>query len=294
MKKAAMVKRAILIAGSTASGKSALAIELALQNDGVIVNADSMQVYDVLNVLSARPQAGELSQVPHHLYGYVAPSLRHSTGAWLRDVAELMSTPQLVGRTLIFVGGTGLYFQALIDGFIEIPPVAPEIVTKIEKEILPMDQAARLELLFERDPEIAAQLQEPDPQRLVRALSVLEATGHSLAHWQNQKQQGLLDDYEVQRIVLNVERNILRERIAQRFELMMQGGAVEEVRVMMALHLEPNLPAMKAIGVRQISDWLGGELSRDEAIRLSVTASHQYAKRQRTWFRKRMADWDWR
>lgn len=289
-----MVKNAILIAGSTASGKSALAIELALQNDGVIINADSMQVYDVLNVLSARPQADELIKAPHHLYGYITPSIRHSTGAWLRDVAVLMSTSQLVGRTLIFVGGTGLYFQALTDGFIEIPPVALEIVTRIENEILPLDRLERLELLRERDPEMAEQLHEPDQQRLVRALSVLEATGQSLAYWQSQKQLGLLNDYALKRIVLNVERDILRARIAKRFELMLQSGAVEEVRTLMALHLDPCLPAMKAIGVRQIADWLVGNLSREEAIGLSVTATHQYAKRQRTWFRKRMADWDWR
>lgn len=289
-----MVKSAILIAGSTASGKSALAIDLARQNDGVIINADSMQVYDVLNVLSARPSADELAKVTHHLYGYIPPAIRHSTGAWLRDVAGLIASSELAGKTLIFVGGTGLYFQALTDGFIEVPSVAPEIVTRIEAEIMPLDRVARLNLLRIRDPKMAEQLHEPDHQRLVRALSVLEATGHSLAHWQKQKQQGLLDDYALKRIVLNVDRDILRARIARRFDMMIQSGAVEEVRQLLSMKLEPGLPAMKAIGVREISDWLAGSLSKEEAKSLSVTATHQYAKRQRTWFRKRMVDWNWK
>lgn len=286
-------KRAVLIAGPTASGKSALALAKARESGAVIVNADAMQVYSVLRVLTARPFDAEMTEVLHFLYGTVPPDRRFSTGDWLRAVAELMRSPRISGRPLVFVGGTGLYFDALVHGFAEVPPVPAGITRDIEDEVRGLDRAGRERLLAERDPEMAARLQVHDPQRVVRALAVLKATGRSLASFQTAGQAGLLDGFALERLVLNPDREVLRERIARRFGSMFESGAVEEVQALLALGLDPSLPAMKAIGVREIADWLEGKVSRQRAIELAVTATHQYAKRQRTWFRSRMGDWTW-
>jgi tRNA dimethylallyltransferase len=280
-----------LIAGPTASGKSALALEKARTTGGVIVNTDAMQVYDVLRVVTARPSDDDLAAAPHLLYGHVPPAKRFSTGDWLRAVTALLS--ELGERTAIFVGGTGLYFDALTKGFAEVPEVPPDIVREVEAELAGLDRAARARLIAERDPETARLLKAPDPQRVARALAVLKATGRPLAQFQREAQRGLLEDYAVERIVLNPERGVLRGRIAQRFEGMLGAGAAEEVEALLALNLDPKLPAMKAIGVREIGDWLAGRASREEAVERAITASRQYAKRQRTWFRNRMADWTW-
>ena len=284
-------KRAVLIAGPTASGKSALALARARAMGGVIVNADAMQVYDVLRVLTARPAPAAMAGIPHLLYGTVSPAVRFSTGDWLRAVAELL--PQQAGRPLIFVGGTGLYFDALTRGFAAVPQVPEAVLREVEAELAGLDRAARGRLLAERDPETAALLRAPDPQRVARALAVLKATGRPLARFQREGQPGLLAGYALERIVLNPDRAVLRERIAARFERMLATGAVEEVEALLALRLDPGLPAMKAIGVREIADWLAGRSTRAEAVVRAVTATRQYAKRQRTWFRNRMGDWIW-
>lgn len=284
-------RRAILIAGPTASGKSALAIEKAEAVDGIIVNCDSMQVYDVLNVLTARPPKEDLDRVPHHLYGFLSPAERFSTGAWLSSVREVIDNSTFAMRPLVFVGGTGLYFDALLNGVAAVPEVPREVVEKIETEIAGLDRQRRGDLLTTRDPLMAARIVEPDRQRVVRALSVLESTGKSLAEWQDAGQTGLLDDFGIERFVLNPDRDVLRERIARRFHQMMAGEAVSEVEALMKLDLDPSLPAMKAIGVREIDAWLRDEMTRDEAVERSIIATHQYAKRQRTWFRNRMGDW---
>lgn len=286
-------KRAVLIAGPTASGKSALALARARESGAVIVNADAMQVYDVLRVLTARPSEAEMEAVPHFLYGGVHPGRRFSTGDWFRAVEMLMARPEVAGCPLVFVGGTGLYFDALLHGFADVPSVPEAIIREAEAEVRNLDRAGRAELLKERDPEMAGRLQTHDPQRVVRALAVLKATGRSLASFQAEGQAGLLDGFDLERIVLNPERTVLRERIAQRFETMLERGAVEEVKALRRLNLDPSLPAMKAIGVREISDWLDGRISRERAIECAVTATRQYAKRQRTWFRNRMSDWTW-
>jgi len=288
-----MARSAILIAGPTASGKSSLALELAKRHDGVIINADSMQVYRGLQLLSARPGAADLARARHFLYGFVDPSQRFSTGAWLRAAADLISGDELADKTLIFVGGTGLYFQGLTDGFTPVPDVPAEIMAQISKQVLPLDRNQRLALLLERDPQMAEQLKEPDQQRVIRALSVVAATGRSLASWQKEKQAGLLNGFKLEKLVLNPDRDLLRERIQRRFSLMLQSGVVDEVNALLALKLAADLPVMKAIGVRQIADWQMGLISVDEAQNLAVNATRQYAKRQRTWFRKKMKDWDW-
>jgi tRNA dimethylallyltransferase len=284
-------QRAVLIAGPTASGKSRLALQRARELGGVVINADAMQVYDVLEVLTARPGATETGEIPHLLYGTVPPRERFSTGDWLRAVAEVM--PKLGDSPLIFVGGTGLYFEALTKGFAEVPPVPAAAIRAAEEEISGLDQAGRGRLLAARDPEMAARLRAPDPQRVVRALAVLATTGRSLASFQESGQASLLDGYRIERVVLDPDREVLRARIAARFETMLEQGAADEVKALLSLRLDPALPAMKAIGVREIAAWLDGRSTRKQAIELAVIATRQYAKRQRTWFRGRMQDWTW-
>ncbi len=283
----------MLIAGPTASGKSALALRRAAASGGVVINADAMQVYDVLRVVTARPAPEDMGNVPHRLYGSVPPSRRFSTGDWLRAVKALLDDPEVVGRELIFVGGTGLYFEALVNGFADVPDVPPEALAAAEAELVGLDREQRGKLIAGRDPLIAARLKAPDPQRVARALAVLNATGRSLASFQDDVQAGLLGGFDIERIVLNPDREVLRERIARRFGGMMESGAVAEVEALRALKLDPALPAMKAIGVPEISDWLDGRIDRATAIERATIATRQYAKRQRTWFRARMADWRW-
>jgi len=282
-------KRAVLIAGPTASGKSALALRLAGERGGSIVNTDALQVYDVLRLITARPPEAHLREAPHLLYGNVPPSVRFSTGDWSRAAQAIIAEHD----NLIFVGGTGLYFSSLISGFAEIPHVPPEAVAAAEAEIAGLDREARGRLIAARDPLIAARLKAPDPQRVTRALAVLIATGRSLASFQDEAQAGLLDGWEVEKLVLDPDREVLRKRIARRFEAMFAEGAVEEVQALLALGLDPSLPAMKAIGVPEIAAMLSGELSQADAIERAIIATRQYAKRQRTWFRGRMADWEW-
>lgn len=284
-------KSAVLIAGPTASGKSALALRLARERDGIIINTDALQVYDVLRLITARPSDADIAQSPHLLYGTVPPSMRFSTGDWSRAAKAIIA--EHADRTLIFAGGTGLYFESLVSGFAEIPHVPAEAVAAAEAEIAGLDREGRGRLIAARDPVIAARLSAPDPQRVTRALAVLNATGRSLASFQDEAQAGLLEGYELERLVLNPDRDVLRQRIARRFETMFAEGAVEEVRALLALELDPSLPAMKAIGVPEIAAMLRGELTESEAIERAVIATRQYAKRQRTWFRGRMAGWEW-
>lgn len=284
------VGKAVLIAGPTASGKSALALERARVMGGVIVNADALQVYAGLRLITARPDPADEALAPHRLYGEVPPERRFSTGDWARAAARVIAAE---GRPLIFVGGTGLYFEALTAGFADVPEVSSEAVAWAEAQVAGLDRTERGRLIAERDPAIAARLKAPDPQRVIRALAVLKSTGRSLATFQDAPQRGLLEGWEIERLVLNPDRETLRERIARRFAAMLEQGAVEEVRGLLERGLDPTLPVMKAIGIREIGDWLAGKSSREEMIELAVIATRQYAKRQRTWFRARMADWTW-
>jgi tRNA dimethylallyltransferase len=284
-------KRAVLIAGPTASGKSALALQQARALGGAIVNTDALQVYDGLRLVTARPSEGDLAAAPHLLYGTVSPETRFSTGDWARAAAGIIAGAD---RPLIFAGGTGLYFETLTKGFAEIPEVPDEAVRRATAEVEGLDREGRARLIADRDPIIAARLRAPDPQRVIRALAVLEATGRSLASFQDSPHRPLLEGWQVERIVLNPPREILRERIARRFELMLEQGAADEVAAFLSRGLDPSLPAMKAIGVPEIGDWLAGRVTREDMVERAVIATRQYAKRQRTWFRSRMADWEWR
>ncbi len=285
------VRRAVLIAGPTASGKSAMALQKARETGAIIVNTDALQVYGGLRLLTARPSDADLALAPHRLYGEIPPQTRFSTGDWARAAAAI------IGETddlpLIFVGGTGLYFETLTKGFAEIPDIPAGAVAWAEAEVHGLDRDARGRLIANRDPVMAGRLKAPDPQRVVRALAVLKATGRSLASYQDQMQQPLLGRWRVEKLVLSPDRDILRQRIATRFETMLEQGAIEEVRDLLALNLDPSLPVMKAIGVREIGDWLAGRSSREAMLDLAITATRQYAKRQRTWFRNRMSDWSW-
>ncbi len=284
-------KRAVLIAGPTASGKSALALEKARQLGGVIVNADALQVYDGLRLVTARPSEADMALAPHLLYGTVPPSRRFSTGDWARAAEAIIAAAD--DRPLIFAGGTGLYFATLTAGFAEVPEVPPEAVTAAEAQVAGLDREARGRLIAARDPVIAARLKAPDPQRVIRALAVLDATGRSLASFQDETHRPLLEGWDLEKLVLNPDRDILRQRIARRFETMLDSGAIDEVRALLDLGLDPSLPAMKAIGVPEIAMLLRGEIDRASMLERAVIASRQYAKRQRTWFRARMADWEW-
>jgi tRNA dimethylallyltransferase len=284
-------RRAVLIAGPTASGKSALALAMAQGQGGLVINADSMQVYDTLQVVTARPSDAEMALAKHRLYGVVPAAKRFSTGQWLDAVGAVIQSAD-PEQVLIFVGGTGLYFDALLHGFAEMPDIPHVVTLEVQEEIQAFDGSQRLALLQREDPVAAARLKVADPQRLVRALAVKRATGRTISSFQDQHAAGLLEDFgQVERMVLDPDRDLLRQRIAARFEQMFSGGAVEEVRALRALDLDPTLPVMKAIGVREIGDWLDGTIGRDEAIGLATIATQQYAKRQRTWFRNRFADW---
>jgi tRNA dimethylallyltransferase len=282
-------KRAVLIAGPTASGKSALALCRARELGGVVVNTDAMQVYDVLQVVTARPSTADMQGVPHLLYGTVSPSQRYSTGEWLRDVGGIIEGQG--DRPLVFAGGTGLYFDALANGFAEVPEVPDDVIREVEAELAGLDREARGRLIAERDPATAALLRAPDPQRVARALAVLKATGRSLASFQGGARAGLLEHYDIERVVLDTDRDVLRQRIAERFSRMLDAGAIDEVERLLALDLDPGLPVMKAIGVREIAQLIAGSLTREEVVERAAIATRQYAKRQRTWFRNRMADW---
>jgi len=284
-------KRAVLIAGPTASGKSALALGRAQALAGIIVNTDALQVYDGLRLITARPVADDLAAARHELYGFVDPALRFSTGDWaraaMRIIAEAGNTP------LIFAGGTGLYFESLTKGFADVPEIPSSAFAWAEAEVHGLDREGRTRLIAARDPAMKERLKGNDPQRVIRALAVLKATGRSLASYQDETVKPLLQGWMLERIVLNPPREVLRERIAKRFELMLEQGAVAEVEAFLARKLDPSLPAMKAIGVREIGDWIAGRSTREEMIERAITATRQYAKRQRTWFRGRMSDWTW-
>ncbi|HWU17736.1 MAG TPA: tRNA (adenosine(37)-N6)-dimethylallyltransferase MiaA [Devosia sp.] len=281
-------RRAVLIAGPTASGKSALALALAEAEGGVIVNTDAMQVYDTVRVVTARPSVEDEGRAEHRLYGTVPASSRFSTGQWLAAAKEVIEATE---APLFFVGGTGLYFDALINGFADVPAVPADITLAVQQEIQALDGAGRLALLQREDPATAARLKVADPQRVIRALAVKRATGRMLSSFQDEPQAGLLGDFAVERMVLDPDRDVLRGRIARRFAAMFESGAVAEVEALRELRLDPSLPVMKAIGVPEIGAWLDGAMDEGEAIRLATIATQQYAKRQRTWFRNRMGDW---
>ena len=287
------IKNATLIAGPTASGKSALALKLAERDGGVIINADSMQVYGVLNVLTARPSPDDLTRVRHFLYGHVSPETAYSTGVWLRDVAVLADSELFLDKPPIFVGGTGLYFRALAEGISEMPKISTEIRDRW-RWLLNEEGAPRLHRLLKSvDNEVAMRLKASDGQRVVRALEVLEASGRSILKWQADKRHSMVDLATARFIVIEPERELLVKRIDQRFDRMIGAGALDEVKEITEIRLAPELPVMKAIGVRELAAAMAGEMSFDEAIERAKMATRQYSKRQSTWFRNQFGpEWE--
>ncbi len=283
---------AILITGPTASGKSALALRLARERGGVVINADSMQVYDTLRVLTARPSEDEMEGVPHLLYGHVPASSLYSTGEWLREISALLPDLRKQGRFPVIVGGTGLYFKALTGGLSDMPAIPDEIRDRLRSRLVKEGPAFLHAELSRLDPAMAEGLQPGDGQRIVRALEVIEATGKSIRDFQKANGPVIVDPERAQKFVVLPERPVLHDRINRRFETMMESGAVEEVKALLALNLPPDATAMKAIGVSQIADMLAGRMSEAEVIEKSAAATRQYAKRQMTWFRNQMGpDW---
>jgi tRNA dimethylallyltransferase len=287
------VPTAVLIAGPTASGKSAAALELAQRLRGTVVNADSMQVYRELAVLTARPSVADMAGVPHRLYGMVSAAEAYSVGRWLGDSSRAIAEALAAGRVTILVGGTGLYFKALTEGLAPIPDVPAEIREHWREQADTLGAAQLHRELAARDPAMAARLKPTDPQRIVRALEVVDATGVSLAEWQGASAAPMLPPEGVVRIVVAPEREPLYAAIDARFESMIGQGALLEVKALIALGLDPGLPAMRAHGVRELGAYLAGTQSLDEAIAKAKTESRRYAKRQMTWVRRFMTDWNW-
>ncbi|WP_417417417.1 tRNA (adenosine(37)-N6)-dimethylallyltransferase MiaA [Hoeflea sp.] len=281
---------ALLIAGPTASGKSALAVKMARELGGEIVNADSMQVYGVLDRLTARPDSQDLAEVPHHLYGHVSPGTAYSTGIWLDQATEVIAAIRARGALPVIVGGTGLYFRALTGGLSEMPeipdPIRNELRTRLETEGV---EALHAELAG-LDPVMGERLRPADRQRILRALEVVRATGRSITEFQGRGGAMIVDPLSARCMVLEPARPELHARINQRFDRMVQDGAIDEVRQLIALDIPPQHPAMKAIGVSQIADYLAGRHSLERAVELASTATRQYAKRQMTWFRNQLGE----
>ncbi|GJM03936.1 MAG: tRNA dimethylallyltransferase [Rhodomicrobium sp.] len=282
----------ILIAGPTASGKTQLALSLAAEFNGVIINTDSCQVYSELEIISARPGADEMTLAPHHLFGHVSGAVAYSTGAWLRDVQALMKEFKANERRMIFVGGTGLYFQALLEGLSEVPDIEEAVRTKWRDQAAALGAPALHDQLQELDPEVAGRLKPGDTQRIIRALEVLEGTGRSLTYWQAQKTEPLLASGGAHRFVVTWPREILYQRINQRFGQMVERGGLDEVAALRAFGFDRSLPIMRALGVPELMAHIEGELTLDEAIERAAQQTRRYAKRQMTWIRGNMIAWN--
>jgi tRNA dimethylallyltransferase len=283
----------ILIAGPTASGKSALALAVAERHGGVVVNADSMQVYRDLRIITARPSEAEEARVPHRLYGHVDAAENYSVGRWCQDVRAALDEANREGRVAILVGGTGLYFKALTQGLSAVPPTPPEIRARVRARCEDEGAAALYAELARRDPTMAQRLMPGDRMRIARALEVLEATGRSLADWHREGMPAVLNPDDALKIFLAVDRAELYRRIDARFDAMLAAGALDEVRALAPRGLDPLLPAMKAHGVPWLRRHLAGEIGLEAAAEGGKLDTRRYTKRQATWFRNQMPGWTW-
>ena len=285
--------QAILIAGPTASGKSALALALAQKLGGVIVNADSMQVYRDLRVITARPTSAEEALAPHVLYGHVDAAERYSAGAWCVDAGAALAAAAGGARPAIVVGGTGLYFETLTKGLAAVPPIAEEIRAAVRARLEAQGAVALHAELARADPVMAQRLMPGDRSRIARALEVVLATGRSLSDWHREGMPPAVDAARAIRVFLEPDRVELQRRIETRFAAMLAAGALDEVRTLAARGLDPALPAMKAHGVPWLIRHLKGEITLADAALGGVRDTWRYTKRQATWFRNRMPGWSW-
>jgi tRNA dimethylallyltransferase len=260
---------------------------------GAVINADSMQVYRELDVLAARPSQADMDRALHRLYGIISARDAYSVGSWLEDAARAIADAGSEGSVPILVGGTGLYFKALLEGLAPVPDIPPEVHAhwRAQAELLGTGELHRE--LVARDPAMAARVRPSDTQRVVRALEVIDATGVSLAEWQGANAPPVLDPDTVLKFVIAPERQSLYAAIEARFDRMIEAGALEEVRALLALGLDDGLPAMRAHGVRELRDYLAGATSLKDAMGKAKTETRRYAKRQMTWLRRYMADWEW-
>jgi len=277
-----------LIAGPTASGKTAFALNLARSGNFEIINADSAQVYSDLPILSAQPTADEQRSVLHHLFGYIDGVTPCSAARWATDAKHRIAQAHAAGATPILVGGSGLYIRTLLDGIAPIPEVDPEL--RAEIRAMPVDQAYAALQIY--DASVAATLAPTDVSRITRALEVVQSTGRSILAWRATKTGGISADICLRPLLLLPPRDWLYDRCDKRFELMMERGAIGEVEALLARNLPQDAPVMRAIGVPVILAYLKGTMSRAEAIKLGQIATRQYAKRQFTWFRNQ-APVDW-
>ena len=279
-----------LIAGPTASGKSQRALQLAETTGGTIVNADAIQLYRDLRILSARPSAEDEARAPHRLYGVADGAQAWSVGRWVRAAASVLAELAAERKPAIVTGGTGLYFQALISGLAEIPDVPPEVRLAATARFDAAGEAAFRARLSTADPEAEARIAPGDRQRLVRAMEVFEATGRPLSVWRRQTRPQL-EPGTWRAEVIEPPRERLYARCDQRFAAMVETGAVEEAETLAARGLAPELPVMKAVGLRELLAWRRGEIGREEAVALGQQETRRYAKRQLTWFRNQTPDW---
>jgi len=285
-----MEPRIWLIAGPTASGKSALALRLAHLIDGEIVNADALQLYADLRLLTARPSPEETAQAPHHLFGVADAADGWSTGRWARAALAALNEIAARGRPAVVVGGTGLYFRALTHGLAEIPEIPAEARAQAERDYEALGEGAFRDRLAQGDPAAAARIAPGDRQRLVRAWEVLAASGTALSDWQAQTRP-LLATGSWRQAALEPPRQALYDRCDARLGAMVEQGALAEVAALAARNLPPDLPAMKAVGLREFAAHLRGETGLDEALDAARRETRRYAKRQSTWLRGQMADW---
>lgn len=287
------VKSAVLIAGPTASGKSALALEVAARTDGVVINADSMQVYRGLRIITARPTDEEISRAPHRLYGHIDPAEIYSAGRWLREAEQEIETARSSGKTAIVIGGTGLYFSALLQGLSAVPEVPAEVRQQVRDLGDTKDNDALHGMLASRDPRTASEIRTSDRQRVLRALEVVEATGRGLSEWREEPGVPVLNSGDYQAIFLETDREALGQRIDTRFDKMLAEGALDEVKRLNARNLDPRMPVLKAHGVPWLFKYLNGEMTFEEAAVHGKRDTRQYSKRQETWFRNQLPEFQW-
>lgn len=283
----------MLIAGPTASGKSALALELAQKTGGLVINTDSMQVYRDLRIITARPTPDEEARVPHRLYGHVDASINFSAGAWVADAEKVLTEARAAKRLPIFIGGSGLYFKALTRGLSAVPPIPSEVREAVRARLERDGVEALHAELTRRDPASAERLKPRDRTRIARALEVIEATGRALPDWHREGLPPLLPPGEFSALFLAPDRDQLYARIDARFGVMLEAGALEEVAALSARKLNPLLPAMKAHGVPALIRHISGEITRDQAAEIGRADTRHYAKRQFTWFRHQLPEFEW-
>ncbi|MCV6599001.1 MAG: tRNA (adenosine(37)-N6)-dimethylallyltransferase MiaA [Alphaproteobacteria bacterium] len=281
-----MKNKVVIIAGPTASGKSSVAKELALKENGVIINCDSMQVYDVLRIITARPSKQDEGEVEHRLYGYLSPAEACNANLWreraLKEIDDVISK----GKLPIIVGGTGMYIKSLMEGLTPIPDIPTEIRKNARTRLLEEGSSSLYKEISEDD---RKRLSENDSQRVCRAYEVLKATGKSMAYWNSVPNVGVRDDLDFDLRIIMPDLQELYKKCDGRFVKMIEQGAIEEVKALMSMDLDESLPAMKAIGVPEIISYIKEEMSLEEAIEKAQMQTRRYAKRQRTWFKKYIA-----